>query len=103
MSVYGPSKSALRSLVRVLAAELSVNNIRANLVSPGPIPTPGMDRLGLPDAELQQAKAGFEAMVPLGRMGTTGNVADTILFLASDAASYVTGSEIPVDGGMAQV
>lgn len=103
MSVYGPAKAALRGLTRVLAAELSGNNIRVNLVSPGPIPTPGMDRLGLPETELEQAKSSFEAMVPLGRMGSAGNVADVILFLASDASSYVTGSEIPVDGGMAQV
>ena len=102
MSAYGPSKAALRNLVRVLAAELSPN-IRVNAVSPGPIPTPGMDRLGLPEEQLAAARAGFESQVPLGRMGQTDEVADVITFLASDAASYVTGVELAVDGGMAQV
>ncbi|MEM9442228.1 MAG: SDR family oxidoreductase [Pseudomonadota bacterium] len=103
MSVYGPAKAALRNLVRVLATELGDAGIRANLVSPGPIPTPGMDRLGLPEDELEKAKAGFASMVPLGRMGAAEDIADAIVYLASDEARYVNGAEIAVDGGMAQV
>lgn len=102
MSAYGPSKAALHNLVRVLAAELSPN-VRVNAVSPGPIPTPGMDRLGLPQDMLDAAREGFKSQIPLGRMGRAEEVADVITFLASDAASYVTGVELAVDGGMAQV
>ncbi len=103
MSVYGPAKAALRSLTRVLAVELSQRNIRVNTIAPGPIPTPGMDRLGLPEEQLAQAKENFKEQVPLGRMGTIDDIANAILFLASDAAAYVTGVELGVDGGMAQV
>lgn len=98
-----PAKAALRGLMRVLASELGEAGIRANLISSGPIPTPGMDRLGLPEEELEKAKAGFASMVPLGRMGTAGNIADAIVYLASEEARYVNGAEIAVDGGMAQV
>ncbi|MEM7056050.1 MAG: SDR family oxidoreductase [Pseudomonadota bacterium] len=103
MSVYGPAKAALRDLARVLTAELSPRNIRVNVVSPGPVPTPGMDRLGLPQKELEAAKAGFAGMVPLGRMGSPEEIAAVIEFLCSDASSFITGTEIAVDGGMAQI
>ena len=103
MSVYGPSKAALRDLVRVLAAELSPKGIRANAVAPGPIPTPGLARLGLSDEDLKKAKEGFLSMVPLGTLGTVEDIANAIVFLASDAAKYITGTELSVDGGMAQV
>ncbi len=103
MSVYGPSKAALRNLTRVLAAELGPKGIRTNIVSPGPIPTPGMDRIGLPEAELEAAKQMFAGQVPLGRMGTVDEMAHVVTFLASEAGGYINGSEIAADGGMAQV
>ena len=103
MSVYGPAKAAVRSLVRVLASELAPKNIRANAVSPGPIPTPGMDRLGLPEEQIQDMKDMFVSDVPLGRMGTVDEIAAAIAFIASDEASYVTGVELFSDGGPAQV
>lgn len=103
MSVYGPAKAAVRSLVRVLASELAPKNIRANAVSPGPIPTPGMDRLGLPEEQIQDMKDMFVSDVPLGRMGTVDEIAAAIAFIASDEASYVTGVELFSDGGHAQV
>ncbi|MEM9043815.1 MAG: SDR family NAD(P)-dependent oxidoreductase, partial [Pseudomonadota bacterium] len=75
MSVYGPAKAALRGLARVLTTELAPRNIRVNVLSPGPVPTPGMDRLGLPEEELEAAKADFAKLVPLGRMGTAEEIA----------------------------
>ncbi|MEM8794299.1 MAG: SDR family oxidoreductase [Pseudomonadota bacterium] len=101
-SVYGPAKAALRNLVRVLASELSPD-IRVNAISPGPIPTPGMDRLGLPPDQLEAARESFALKVPLGRMGTVDEVAGAVAFLASDQASFITGVDLAVDGGMAQV
>lgn len=103
MSVYGPSKAALRGLVRTLATELSPKGIRANVVSPGPIPTPGMDRLGLPPEQIEGVKQEFVRQVPLARMGTVDDIANAITFLASDQAAYITGTELAVDGGHAQV
>ncbi|MEM8652638.1 MAG: SDR family oxidoreductase [Pseudomonadota bacterium] len=103
MSVYGPAKAALRDLARVLTAELSPRKIRVNVVSPGPVPTPGMDRLGLPDEELEAVKQGFAGMVPLGRMGSVEEIAAAVQFLCSDTSGFITGAEIAVDGGMAQI
>jgi NAD(P)-dependent dehydrogenase (short-subunit alcohol dehydrogenase family) len=103
MTVYGPSKAALRGLVRSLATELAPKGIRANVVSPGPIPTPGMDRLGLPPEQLEAVKQRFVSEVPLSRMGTVEDIANAITFLASDQAAYITGTELAVDGGHAQV
>ncbi len=103
MTVYGPSKAALRGLVRSLASELAPKNIRANVVSPGPIPTPGMDRLGLPAEQLEAVKDQFVSEVPLSRMGTVEDIANAITFLASEQAAYITGVELGVDGGHAQV
>ena len=103
MTVYGPAKAALRGLVRSLATELSPKGIRANLVSPGPIPTPGMERLGLPDDQLAALKDQFVSEVPLSRMGTVDDIANAITFIASDQAAYITGTELAVDGGHAQV
>lgn len=103
MGVYAATKAGLRSLVRTLTSELSGKGIRVNAVSPGPIGTPIYDKMGLGE----EAKNGFatqiQSQVPLGRFGEPSEVANVVLFLASDESSYVTGTEIPVDGGMAQV
>lgn len=103
VSVYGSSKAALRSIVRSLAAELAPRNIRVNAVSPGPIETPIWNKTNLSEEELQGFASGVSGQVPLGRFGKGIEIARTALFMASDEASYITGAEIPVDGGMAQV
>jgi NAD(P)-dependent dehydrogenase (short-subunit alcohol dehydrogenase family) len=101
MSVYAASKGALSALVRALAVELAPRGVRVNAVSPGPIVTPIYDKLGLPAEEVASFQASMTAKVPLGRLGAADEVARTALFLVSPAASYVTGAEIKVDGGVA--
>jgi len=103
VSVYGSSKAALRSVTRTLAAELASRNIRVNAVSPGPIETPIWGKTNLTEQEIEGFAAGVSQQVPLGRFGKGEEVAKTALFLATDDSSFITGAEIPVDGGMAQV
>jgi NAD(P)-dependent dehydrogenase (short-subunit alcohol dehydrogenase family) len=103
VSIYGSSKAALRSIVRTLATELASKNIRVNAISPGPIETPIWSKTNLTTAEVEGFSQGVSGQVPLGRFGQGIEIARTALFLASDDASYITGSEIPVDGGMSQV
>lgn len=99
-SVYAACKAALRSLVASLALELIPRKIRLNAVSPGPIATPMFDRLGLPDEVSRAIRHEIAQKSPSRRFGTPDEVAKTILFLASDEASYIVGQEIVVDGGM---
>jgi NAD(P)-dependent dehydrogenase (short-subunit alcohol dehydrogenase family) len=99
-SVYAACKAALRSLVASLSLELIPRKIRLNAVSPGPIATPMFDRLGLPDEVSRAIRHEIEQKSPSRRFGTPDEVAKTILFLASDEASYIVGQEIVVDGGM---
>lgn len=103
LAVYAATKAAVRSLVRGLAAELHPRGIRVNAVSPGIIDTPIFDRLDLSAAEVGSLKAGLEEQVPMGRLGTPEEVAAAVVFLASDDASYVTGVELPVSGGLGQI
>jgi NAD(P)-dependent dehydrogenase (short-subunit alcohol dehydrogenase family) len=102
-SAYSASKAALRSLTRTLAAELAEKGIRVNAVSPGPIATPIYGRLGMPQEAVEAMAKGFEAMVPMKRFGESDEVAKTVLFFASSDASFITGAEITVDGGLSQV
>lgn len=102
LSILSATKAAVRSLARTLGAELAPRGIRVNAVSPGPISTPFHSKLGLSDAQLKEVAAGIEASVPLGRFGEAGEVAKAVLFLASDQASFITGDEIVVDGGLSQ-
>lgn len=99
-SVYGACKAALRSLVASLSLELIPRKIRLNAVSPGPIATPMFDRLGLPPEVSAAIQHDIAQKSPSGRFGAPDEVARTILFLASDEASYIVGQEIVVDGGM---
>ena len=102
-AIYGASKAALLAVMRVAAAEWAERKIRVNAISPGPIDTPGMEGLAKSEEEVQQMKAGFAASVPLGRVGTADEIAKAAVFLASDDSSFVTGIELFVDGGMAQI
>ncbi len=103
LSVYAATKAAMRSLVRTLSMELAPRKIRVNAMSPGPIETPVWGKMDLTEEQANGFKEQVKTMVPLGRMGTSEEIAKAVLFLASDDASYVNGVELPVDGGMAQV
>ena len=103
LSVLSATKAAVRSLARSLAAELAPRGIRVNAVSPGPISTPFHGRLGLSDADLDSAAAAVEARVPLHRFGEADEIAKAALFLASTDASFITGAELVVDGGLTQI
>ena len=102
-AVYAASKAAVRSFVRGWALELKDRKIRVNAVSPGPIETPALEKAGLTPEQAEQAAAGFASQVPLGRRGKPEEIASAVVFLASDESSYITGVELAVDGGMAQV
>jgi NAD(P)-dependent dehydrogenase (short-subunit alcohol dehydrogenase family) len=102
-SVYSATKAAVRSFARSWTNDLKDRKIRVNAVSPGPIDTPGVRGLAQNPDQLQQITAGLVASVPMGRMGTSDEIAKAVVFLASDDSSFVTGIELFVDGGMAQV
>jgi NAD(P)-dependent dehydrogenase (short-subunit alcohol dehydrogenase family) len=102
-SVYAATKAAIRSFARTWTTDLKQRKIRVNVVSPGPIQTEGMeDLLGSGDAGKARREL-IASGVPLGRMGRPEEIANAVLFLASDEASFVTASEFFVDGGFAQV
>jgi len=101
-SILSATKAAVRSLARTLGAELAPRGIRVNAVSPGPISTPFHSKLGLTDVQLSEAASGIEAAVPMGRFGEAGEVANAVLFLANEGASFITGTELVVDGGLSQ-
>ena len=102
-SVYAATKAAVRSFARTLTIELVAQNIRVNVVSPGPITTPLFGRTGLPQEAVDDFARQVMSKVPMKRFGRPEEVADAVLFLATPAASYITGVDINVDGGMGQV
>jgi NAD(P)-dependent dehydrogenase (short-subunit alcohol dehydrogenase family) len=102
-TVYSATKAAIRSFARTWTAELKHRKIRVNAISPGPIDTPIFNGLAQSEEQIEQFKTSIVSAVPMGRMGSPDEVAKAVLFLASDDSSYVTGIELFVDGGMAQI
>ncbi len=102
-SAYSATKAALRSLARTAAAELVDRGIRVNTVAPGPIVTPIFGRTGLPQEAIDDFAKSVLTKVPMKRFGQPEEVAGVVAFLASQDASYITGVEINVDGGMGQI
>jgi len=102
-SVYSATKAAVRSFARTWTTDLKDRGIRVNAVSPGSIDTPGLIDLLASSETGQQRLKMLASAVPLGRLGTPDEIAKAVVFLASDDSSYVTGTELFVDGGFAQV
>ncbi|WP_312456069.1 SDR family NAD(P)-dependent oxidoreductase [Pseudescherichia sp.] len=101
-SVYSASKAAVRNFARSWALDLKERGIRVNVVSPGPVRTPGLGNL-VPDEHRQGLFDALAAQVPLGRLGEPEEIGKVVAFLGSDAASFINGAELFVDGGMAQI
>ena len=91
------------TLSRTLSSELVARGIRVKAVSPGPVTTPIVNRMGLPPEQLQQIAEGIQSQVPMKRFGTPEEIAKTVLFLASSDSSFLLGTEIVADGGMSQL
>jgi NAD(P)-dependent dehydrogenase (short-subunit alcohol dehydrogenase family) len=102
-SVYAATKAAVRSFARTWTADLKERRIRVNAVSPGATGTPGLENLLASSEAGQQRRKMISSTVPLGRFGTPDEIARAVVFLASDDSSYITGTELFVDGGFAQV
>jgi NAD(P)-dependent dehydrogenase (short-subunit alcohol dehydrogenase family) len=101
-SVYSATKAAARSFARNWTLDLKDRHIRVNAVSPGPVETPGLNRI-VPEGQQKEVYGHIASTIPLGRLGRVEEIAKTVAFLASDEASFITGSEIFVDGGSAQI
>ncbi len=102
-SVYAATKAAIRSLARSWIVDLKSRSIRINVISPGPIETPGF-KSGSPDEKTAEAvMAALAGQSPIGRIGRPEEIAEVVAFLASDAASFISGADIQADGGWAQI
>jgi NAD(P)-dependent dehydrogenase (short-subunit alcohol dehydrogenase family) len=102
-SVYSATKAAVRSFARTWTTDLKTRRIRVNAVSPGSIDTPGLSDLLASSETGEQRRKTIASAVPLGRFGTPDEIARAVVFLACDDSSYITGTELFVDGGFAQV
>jgi len=102
-SIYGATKAAVRSLTRSLAQELGDSGIRVNTLSPGVTDTPILNKFGFDDTNLKNILEQVSNSTPLGRIASPHEIAKSALFLASDDASFITGADLQVDGGLAQI
>jgi len=102
-SVYAATKAALISFIRTLSGELVGRGIRVNAVSPGPVATPLYGKLGLQEEELKRVAASIESMVPLRRFASPREIADAVVFFASDESAFAVSSELVLDGGMSGI
>jgi len=102
-SVYSATKAAVRSFARTWTTDLKDRRIRVNAVSPGAIDTPGLSDLMTSSGDAEARRTVISKSIPLGRLGTADEIAKAVAFLASDDSSYITGTEVFVDGGRAQV
>jgi NAD(P)-dependent dehydrogenase (short-subunit alcohol dehydrogenase family) len=102
-SVYSATKAAVRSFARTWTVDLKHRKIRVNTISPGPIDTPIFSSGVQSEEQIERLKTSLVSMVPLGRMGSPDEIAKAVVFLASDDSSFITGIELFVDGGMAQI
>jgi len=102
-TAYAASKAAVRSFARGWTMELKGRGIRVNSISPGPIDTPALDKVGLTPEQVKQVADQWATEIPLGRRGRAEEIAAAAVFLASDESSFITGIDLAVDGGMAQV
>lgn len=98
--VYAASKAAVNSLVKTAAYELAPKGIRVNAVCPGPVDTPLFGKVGLPQEAVQQFAVNMQQRVPLKRFGASEDIAKLVSFISSDDASFITGSEYVIDGGV---
>lgn len=99
-SVYSATKAALLTLARTLSAELLPRRIRVNAISPGPVTTPIINKLGFPADQTAGLKAAIQSKVPLGRFGDPAEIAKIATFFASEDSTFVLGAELIADGGM---
>lgn len=102
-SIYSATKAAVRSFARGWANDLKARKIRVNAISPGPIDTPIFDKMEMTQEQIDGFSNSVKAQVPLGRFGSSQEIANAVLFLASDESSYINGIELTIDGGMTQV
>jgi len=102
-SVYGASKAGVVNLAKTLSADLLQHGVRVNVVSPGPVATPILDRMGLPEEQTRQLKERITEQVPLKRFGQPDEIAAAVLYLSSSESGFVVGTELVIDGGMIQL
>ena len=99
-AIYAASKAALNAYTRTAATELAPRKIRVNAVNPGPVETPIFAKTGMPEDQLNDFATAILNRIPLKRFGQPADIANLVAFLASDDASFITGSEYNIDGGM---
>ncbi|HEX7896916.1 MAG TPA: SDR family oxidoreductase [Planctomycetota bacterium] len=99
-TVYGPAKAAVLNMARTMSADLVSRGVRVNSISPGPIESAILKRMGLPDEKLKETREWIQSQVPLRRFGTGDEIAEAVLYLCSSEAGFTLGADLVIDGGM---